>query len=878
MLKRILFFLVIIINSLPIFSQTPADSTKVNEVDYSDPKEYNIAGVKVSGIQFLDKRALISMSGLVVGKKITVPGDEITKLIDKYWNQGLFSDVKIVASQIKGDSIWLDIQLKERPRLTQLTIKGVKKGDVDELKEKIGLKPGSQVNDNVINNIKNIVNKFYKEKGFWNVKINIIQNADTVSKNRVYLTVEIKKGKKVKIASITFEGNKKFTDRKLRGALKKTKQISLNFFKSKKFVESNYREDKDKLAEFYAKNGYRDYMFLSDSITQISPNRINLHIKIHEGPQYFLRNIRWVGNTKYPDEFLNKVLMMKKGDVYDLVALDKRISSDEDAVHAIYQDNGYLFSSVDPIETKIENDSVDLEIRITEGRQATIKNIIIAGNTKTNEHVARRELDTYPGQLFSRSAIISSVRRLGQLGYFNPEKIVPTPIPNQSDGTVDIKYSLEEKANDQLEISGGWGGNMLVGTLGLRFNNFSARNIFNPKAWRPVPTGDGQSLSLRAQTNGSYYKAYSMSFTEPWFGGKKPNSFTFSLFHTVQSNAGTSILQTSTQNFKVSGGSIGLGKRLSWPDRNFTLYNELSLQNYKLENWHGYFLFDNGASNNMSFKIALQRNSTDQQIYPRVGSTFMISLQITPPYSLFRKEKFWMLSPSDSMNLVTATANSSNYLNATSDAQRQGLLDGAVYTTEQANRYKWIEYHKWTYKGTWYYQLVKDLVLCVNSQFGYLGYFNRSLGPSPFEGFSLGGDGMSGYNLYGKETIGLRGYQNESLTPVTQSIYYNNGQKSVSSTNVANMYTKFSMELRYPITLQPSATIFGLIFVEGGNSWTNFEQFNPFIMKRSAGVGIRAFLPMFGLLGVDWGYGFDAIPGNPGANKGNFAFVMGQQF
>lgn len=877
MLKYLLS-LIIVLNFLPLFAQN-SDSTKLNIIDYSDPKEYTLAGVKVTGVQFLDKKALISMSGLVIGKKITVPGEEMTKLLDKYWSQGLFSDVKILASEIRNDSIWIDIWLKERPRLSQLTIKGVKKGDVDDLKEKIALKPGAQVNDNVLNNIKVIVNKFYKEKGYWNVKINIEQVTDTVSKNRVDLTVDIKKGKKVKIASITFDGNKEFSDRRLRRALKKTKQISFNIFKSKKYVESNYKEDKGKLAEFYAKNGYRDYMFLSDSITQISPDRLKLHITIHEGPQYHLRNIRWVGNTKYPDEFLNKVLMMKKGDVYDLVSLEKRISSDEDAVHAMYQDNGYLFSSVDPIESKIEHDSVDLEIHITEGRQASIKNIIISGNTKTNEHVARRELETYPGQLFSRSAIINSVRRLGQLGYFNPEKITPTPLPNQSDGSVDIKYSLEEKANDQLEISGGWGGNMLVGTLGLKFSNFSARNLFNPKAWRPVPSGDGQSLSLRAQTNGSYYKAYSMSFTEPWFGGKKPNSFSFSLFHTVQSIKGTSILQTSNQNYKVTGGSIGLGRRLNWPDRNFSLYNEISLQNYKLDNWHGYFTFDNGVSNNFSFKIALQRNSTDQQIYPRVGSTFLVSLQITPPYSLFKKQNFWKLSPSDSINIVAATEVSSTYTGTNSDVLRQGLIDGALYKEEQSRRYNWIEYHKWSYKGALYYSLFKDLVLAVNTQFGYLGYFNRKLGYSPFEGFSLGGDGMTGYSLYGKEVIALRGYQNESVTPINPTIYYSSsGQAQTSSSAVANMYTKVSFELRYPITLQPSATVYGLIFLEGGQSWSKFEDFNPFIIKRSAGFGVRAFLPMFGLLGVDWGYGFDAIPGNPGANKGNFHFVMGQQF
>jgi outer membrane protein insertion porin family len=866
MFYRILICIILIINSICTYSQTP-EKKNLPVIDYSDPKEYIIGGVKATGVQYLDTKVLVSMSGLVVGRKITVPGDDITKIVDKFWSQGLFSDVQIVASAIKGDSIWFDIMLKERPRLTEFKIKGVKKGDIEDLKEKIGLKPGAQVNDNVLNNIKTIINKFYKEKGYWNVKVTTTQVQDTVSKNRVYLTTEIKKGKKVKIQSITFEGNNKFPEKRLRRALKKTKQISWNIFKSKKYVESNYKEDKGKLADFYAKNGYRDYLFLSDSVYLVAENRVALKIKIHEGNQYHLRNVRWVGNTKYPDEILNKVLMMKKGDVYDLVSLEKRISSDEDAVHSMYLDNGYLFSSIDPIESKIENDSVDLEIHVTEGRQATIKNIIITGNTKTNEHVVRRELDTYPGQLFSRSEIISSIRRLGQLGHFNPEKINPVPIPNQSDGTVDIKYDLEEKANDQLEISGGWGGNMLVGTLGLRFNNFSARNIFNGKAWRPVPSGDGQALSLRAQTNGSYYKAYSMSFTEPWFGGKKPNSFSFSLFYTLQNQSGTYIYQVSDKNFKVIGASVGLGRRLQWPDRNFQLYNELSFQNYKLENWQGYFLFSNGSSKNMSFKIALSRNSTGQNIYPRDGSSFTISLQLTPPYSLFKSKDFWKLSDTETQSIRDALG-----------SQGDGYVAGGIYEKEQASKYKWIEYHKWSYKGTWYYQLVKDLVLSFNSQFGYLGYYSKNLGYSPFEGFSLGGDGYTGYSLYGKETIGLRGYQNESVTPVTYSTYYSNGTKGSSATNVANIYSKVTLELRYPITLQPSATIYGLAFLEGGNAWTKFEEFNPFAMRRSAGVGIRAFLPMFGLLGIDWGYGFDQIPWNPSANKGQFHFVMGQQF
>ena len=598
---------------------------------------------------------------------------------------------------------------------------------------------------------------------------------------------------------------------------------------------------------------------LNDSIVVLSDNRIALYIRIHEGDQYHIRSIKWVGNTKYPNEILDRVLKMKKGDVYDQVALDKRLMSDEDAVSSLYLDNGYLFFQLTPIEAQIDNDSIDLEMHIYEGHQATIKNIFITGNTKTNEHVVRRELDTYPGDLFSKANIISSVRRLAQLGHFDPEKISPEPLPNQADNTVDIAYKLEEKPNDQLTVSGGWGAGMLVGTLGIKFSNFSVRNILNLKAWRPVPSGDGQTLSLNVQSNGTYYKAYSMSFMEPWFGGKKPNSFSFSLYHTIQTPPSYSLLQTGSQSFKVSGASIGIGRRLRWPDPNFTLSNELAFENYNLKNWSGYFLFSNGSSKNLSFKTTLMRNTTDQPIYPRSGSLFMVSLQITPPYSAFQKKDFWVLSPSD----------------------RRDLSDADIYQREQANRYQWIEYHKWSFKGTWYNQIYQKLVLSFNSQFGYLGYFSRNLGYSPFEGYTLGGDGMAGmggYQNYGQETIGLRGYENNSVTPTILSYYYNSSGRQTSSISIANIYNKITFELRYPIIMQPSATIYGLAFLEGGNSWYHAEDFNPFSIKRSAGVGLRAFLPMFGLLGVDWGYGFDAIPGRPGANKSQFHFVMGQQF
>jgi len=514
-----------------------ADTSKFSIIDYSEPKEYIIQDVKVSGVQYLDTKILVSMSGLIVGRKITLPGEDVSKIIDKYWEQGLFSDVKIIASKIEGDKVLIDIQLKERPRLTKLIIHGVKKSEVDDLNEMYKIKSGSQITDNVINTLSNLTKKHFREKGFYSTKVSITQTPDSVTPNRVYVTITIDKKKKVRISKIEFEGNKKFSQRALRKTLKKTKQLSWNIFSPSKFIEKDYKEDKTKLRDFYSKKGYRDFSILSDSINFISSSRLNLKIRVHEGNQYHFRKITWIGNTKYPSEILDKVLMLKKGDVYDQVSLEKRLSSDEESVHnALYLNNGYLFSSVNPVESRIENDSIDLDIYITEGRQATINKIIISGNTKTNDNVVRRELYTHPGDLFSRADIVTSVRRLAALGNFDPEKIVPEPLPNQSDGTVDIEYKLVEKANDQLEVSGGWGYNSLIGSVAVKFNNFSSAGIFKPKEWRPVPTGDGQSLALRIQSNGSWMRTMSLSFVDPWFGGKKPNSFSVTTYYSVQSN------------------------------------------------------------------------------------------------------------------------------------------------------------------------------------------------------------------------------------------------------------------------------------------------------------------------------------------------------
>ncbi len=839
MFQKFIITTVFIFITVLSFSQN-ADSTQSVVVDYANPVEYEVGGVTVSGVQFIDPSVLISMSGFVVGRKVTIPSDEITKILEKFWAQGLFSDVKISISKIEGSKVFLEIYLKERPRLSKFAMKGISKSDAEDLTEKLKVKPGVQVTDNLLNNISIVVKKHYAEKGFLNTEVKLVQVDDTLMKNRVLLTANIDKNKKVKIKQVDFIGNTAFTDKQLRRKLKKTKQKDLNIFTGAKFVQSKFKEDKEKLDEFYRKNGYRDFKIINDSITVLNDEEIILHIRINEGDQFFLRNVSWVGNTIYPSEILNRVFKMKKGDVYDQVSMEKRLTTDEDAVNSLYLDNGYLFFRLTPVETRIEGDSIDLEMRINEGQQATINKIIISGNTKTNEHVVRRELKTRPGDLFSKSNIIRSVRELAQLGHFDPEKITPDIIPNPSEGNVDIHYKLTEKANDQLEVSGGWGAGMLVGTIGIRFSNFSMRNFFKLNEWRPVPSGDGQSLSIRAQSNGRYYRSYNISFVDPWFGGKKPNSFSITAYLSKMYNYNYSYWGYSNDNnlsdqwYKVSGVSVGFGKRLKWPDDWFFINNEVSYQLYTM-NEYGYrmgFPFNTGKSNNVSFTTTLTRSSQDQPIYPRSGSNFTASLQVTPPYSLFRA----------SNDNLTAS-----------------------------QRYSYIEYYKWKFKANTYNKLagfggVYDLVLNLGAQFGYLGMYNKKVGPSPFEGFQVGGSGMTGYQMYGTEVVALRGYEDQA---------FNN---ALNSQNL-NMYVKYTAELRFPLTLQQSASIYALTFLEAGNAWYEHKKFNPFNVYRSAGVGIRAFLPMFGLLGIDWGYGFDPLKrGTEHLGKGQFHFVIGQQF
>lgn len=846
-----------IFNTLVLFMiafSSIAQNNKI-KIDYAQPKKYEIGGITISGVKYLDENVLIQLSGLKIGQIIELPGSEISNAIKKLWKHGLFGNVGISVSQIKDEKIYLNFELEERHRLSKINFHGVSKSQADDLEEEVNIVRGTQITNEVLNTTKNRIRKYYVEKGFYNVETEILQKEDSVMPNTLILDVNITKNKRVKIEEIEFIGNTVLKPSKLRRAMKETKRKAwYNMFKPSKYIENKYADDKKKIIAKYNEKGYRDAEIVHDTVYPISDNRLKMEIKINEGKLYYFRNIEWIGNTKYPSEFLEQQLGIEKGDVFDQGVLDKRLSGAEDAVSGLYLDNGYLFFRAIPVEKQIENDSIDLEIRIFEGEQARINNITITGNTRTNEHVVRRELWTYPGELFSRADIIRTHRELASLGYFNAEKIDVIPKPNPVDGTVDIEYIVEESPSDQIEVSGGWGGNMVIATVGLVFNNFSLKNIFNLDTYTPLPSGDGQKLALRAQTNGKFYQSYSLSFTEPWLGGKKRNSFTVSIFHSIQT-ASTYWNLISDKNMKVTGASVGLGRRLSWPDTYFTLYNDVSYRRYELNDFYKYyFAFQNGISHSLSFTTIFSRNSISQPLYPRYGANISLTLQFTPPYSLFKKDNFWELSADEKNNI-------NNDNNIKNKAEK-------IVDREKAIKYKLIEFHKWKFKSEWYMQIVDKLVLRTNIEFGYLGYYNKNYGDSPFESFQLGGDGMSGFqHYYGTDVIPLRGYDNG-----------NNNRGSLTVQPQANLYDKFTLEIRYPITLKPAATIYALAFLEAGNTWNKIGDFNPFKLHRSAGVGLRFFLPMFGLLGIDWGYGFDDIPYQPKSSRGHFAFTIGQQF
>ncbi len=867
-IRRFFYLALILFAGLSASAQNTRDEI---EIDYSRPQQYILGGVGVEGNNHVNENQLISLTGLHPGMKLTIPGDDVSSIVKRLWAQRYFEDVAVVVDRISAarDTAWLKIVVKERPRVSRWTYTGVKSGEKKDLQERLNLRPGREFSEYVRTTSEDIIKRYYKEKGYQLVEVDTQVKKDSVIRSAIRVNFDVRRGKKIRVKRINFIGkNDDVSDYKLSKSMKETHSARwYNFFKSKKFKEKEYQTDRKTVLEAFNEAGYRDARLVRDSLYYVDDKHMDIDMVFDQGRKYYFRNVTWTGNSVYPSEVLDNILQIKKGDIYDVVTMEKRLhgggKQNEYDVSKLYRDNGYLFFNVTPVEVNIQNDSVDVEMRISEGKPARLNNIVINGNDLTNERVVRRQVMTRPGYLFSQSEFERSIREIASLGQFDAEAIMGpggySIIPNQLNNTVDIIYNVTEKPSSQLELSGGWGGNTFVATAGVSFNNFSTRRLLDKKAWRPVPLGDAQSLAFRFQTNGRYYTNLSASFMEPWLFGKKPTSLSISGYYSRMTDAYYNSsywltgLLTSSKMFEVFGFTAGLGNRLKWPDNYFVLYNNLSWQTYRLTNWtNSYFAFNDGVSHNLSYTISLTRNSTDQQIYPRQGSEFSASLQFTPPYSLLRK---YTWNNSDANNPVrekVASWKDINYDNWTS-----------------AQRYKWIEYHKWKFGASIYTKLVGDLVLMTKAQFGYLGYYNRKWGYSPFENFQVGGDGMSGYMTYGAEIVSLRGYEDYSLTPQKRTPY---SQSGISY--AGNVYDKFTVELRYPVILQPQSTIFVLAFLEGGNCWSDIKEFNPFQIKRSAGVGVRIFLPMIGLLGVDWGYGFD-----DSVNGGSqFHFVLGQQF
>jgi len=860
-ISRIVYIAFFLLMAAPLWAQ---QSGKDVVVDYNNPKKYIVGGARVEGTNYFSSEQILQISGLQEGMEVTVPSDELSSIVSRLWLQRYFEDVSVAIDSItpSRDTAYFKISIIERPRVSRWTFSGVKSGEEKELLERLNLRRGGEFSDYVAKTATDIIKRYYKEKGFYNVEVDVNTKRDSVIRSAIRVQFAVNRGEKVKIKTITFNGADHVKESKLVRSMKKTRDSRfMNFFSSKKFNESEYDNDKRAMISVFNEAGYRDARIVKDTMYYVEPNRLQIDFEIDEGKQYYFRDITWTGNSVYTSEALNSVLKINKGDIYDVVTMEKRVfgggKESELDVSKLYRDNGFLFFNIQPVELNIEGDSVDVEMRIVEGKPATLNNIVINGNDLTNERVVRRQVFTRPGYLFSQSDFERSIREIASMGQFDPESIADPStgwslIPNPFDNTVDIVYNVTEKPSSQLELSGGWGGNTFVATVGVSFNNFSTRRFFDKSAWRPVPLGDAQNLAIRFQTNGTYYTSLSASFSEPWLFGKKPTSLSMSLYYTRQtmSNLYFNILNND-QYMEVYGFAAGLGNRLKWPDNFFVLYNQLSWQTYKLQDWPYNFLFNTGISHNLSYTLSLTRNSTDQQIYPRSGSDFSFALQLTPPYSLLRKTDHGILDAEGKPTRVSDWRDINYNLQTSQD------------------RYRWIEYHKWTFKGAVYAKLVGDLVLMARAQFGYLGYYNRNWGYSPFEGFRVGGDGMSGYDTYGSEIVSLRGYENYSLTPTADSDY------TTGNYYAGNVYDKFTVELRYPVILQPQSTIYALLFLEGGNAWADIRKFNPFQIRRSAGVGVRVFLPMIGLLGVDWGYGFDNHDGNGGSQ---FHFVIGQQF
>jgi outer membrane protein insertion porin family len=840
-MNRILLTLLLLFNGLWAFGQfgrtkQPTISrTSSSGVSYLEPKEYIVGGTAIKGAQYLDAGVLVTISKLTVGEKVLVPGDATANAVKNLWDQGLLDDVKLNISDIRGDSIFFEIEIVERPRVSKFELTGLKKGEIDDIQEKIKDKNGKIINDNLYNTVSSIIKKHFTEKGFLYTEVAYKQQKDTVEANSVILKVKVNKHNKVKVHHISIEGNTVFTDYQIRKLLKKTRQKA--FYKllgTGKFTTEKFETDKEKLLSKLQERGYRDARLVKDSIAKFDGKSIEIFLNIYEGTKYYFGDLSWSGNAKYTADILQKVLSIKKGEIFSEEKLNKKLtgSANGDDVSALYLNDGYLTFNVDPVQKRVHQDTIDIEFRVYEGPQYTISKVSLKGNDITNDRVVLREIRTKPGQKFSKEAVIRTTREIAQLGNFDEQKTDVKPIPNPADGTVDIEYTVSEKPSDQIELSGGFGGGRIIGTLGLTFNNFSARNIFNGKAWKPLPKGDGQKLSIRGQTNGKFYQSYSFSFSEPWLGGKKPVNFGISAFTSLQSN-GLSGADPNSQKIRMNGITFSLGQRLKWPDDYFQLVHSINLQQYILRNYADRFLFSNGKSYNFNISQQFSRNSVDAPIFPTSGSHFRFTVQLTPPYSLFNK-----------INYATAT---------------------------DQERYRYVEYHKWKFDAQWYQRIYGKLILKAQAQFGFLGSYNNAVGQSPFERFKLGGDGMQGFDfLQGSEIIGMRGYQNNSVIPV-------GANPQIAQGSGSPIYNKYVLELRHPITLSQQATVFVLAFAEGGNTWNNFKQFSPFNVRRSAGFGARIFLPIFGLLGLDYGYGFDSIPGIPAANKGQFHFSIAQQ-
>ena len=842
------------------------------DITYSGtPKTYKLAGLTVTGIEGYEDYVLTGISGLTVGQELEVPGTAITDAVKRYWKHGLFSDVSISADSIVGDNIYLKIYLAPRPRISTINYNGLKKTEREDMEKKLGLLKGGQITPNMIDRAKILAKKYFEDKGYKNAEVFIRQRDDVAAKNQVILDIDVDKKEKLKVRSIIIDGDNQLGEKKIKGTLfskgafAKTHEAGKlsNLLKSKKFTPERWAEDKKNLITKYNEYGYRDAMILKDSVWNVDPKHVDIYVKVDEGKKYYIRNIKWVGNTVYSTDYLSRLLDMKKGDVYNQTYLNKRLSQDEDAVGNAYWNNGYLFYNLQPTEVNIVGDSIDLEMRIVEGQQAHINRVKINGNDRLYENVVRRELRTKPGDLFSKEALQRSARELASMGHFDPEAINPVPEPNYEDGTVDINYNLKQKSNDQVELSLGWGQTGVIGRVGLKLNNFSMANLFrkNREHRGIMPIGDGETLSLGAQTNGTYYQSYNAQYSTNWLGGKRPIQFSVGMSYSkqtdVSSNYYNSGYMNNYNNYRYGYGNYnynsyenyydpdkyvklfsiyaGWGKRLSWPDDYFTLSLQLQYQRYMLRNWR-YFIMSNGSANNLNLNIALNRTSTDNQLFPRRGSDFSVSLTITPPWSKWDHK---------------------DYAHLATDR------NSPTYSQEQQEKYRWVEYHKWKFKARTFTALTsgqKCFVLMTRVEFGLLGSYNKNK-KSPFETYYMGGDGMSGYSTgYAEETIGLRGYENGSLTPYGAEGY---------------AYSRMSLELRYPFLLG-NTTIYGLGFVEAGNAWTETSKFNPFDMKRSAGLGVRIFLPMVGMMGIDWAYGFDKVFGTKGGSQ--FHFILGQEF